>query len=205
MFKSYVLAIFKKTCTLSVCEKVMDGELIMSARRIARTGLFTAIVFISTTSIRIPDPLGTGYIHPGDAAIVLAAFLFGPGLAAFAGGVGAALADWVGGYTIWIPATLLIKAVMGGLAGWMIRIPLARRYPLPGMVLAAVLAGAWMALGYFIYEGLVITGIWHTAWLKLPGNLVQAGFGGIVGVILAQRLRKFADGGLDLFSTPPPE
>lgn len=162
----------------------------------ARTGLMTAIVFVATRWLPVPAPSGSGYIHTGDAAIFLAAFLFGPGVAAFAAGVGSALSDWTGGYTIYVPATLLIKSVMGGLAGWMILRPAFRARPVAGMAFAALLAGTWMILGYFLYDRL-LTGSWAAPLADLPGNLLQASFGGVIGGLLARRLSRLADQAAD--------
>lgn len=82
-------------------------------------GLMIALVFISTFSVRIPVPFTQGYIHAGDSMIFIAAILLGWKYGALAGGIGSALADIVGGYAMWALPTFIIKAIMGGLVGWL--------------------------------------------------------------------------------------
>lgn len=53
--------------------------------------------------------------------VILGAYLLGPALGAAAGGVGPALADLLSGYTVYVPATLVIKAAMGLLAAMLYR------------------------------------------------------------------------------------
>ncbi len=77
---------------------------------ITTTALFTALVTVGTTIIQIPVA-GKGYTHFGDSMIYLAACILPAPAAIFASSVGAALADLVTGYTIYVPATIIIKAL----------------------------------------------------------------------------------------------
>jgi uncharacterized membrane protein len=86
-------------------------------RKLAYTGLMTALVLISTWAIKIPVPFTDGYIHLGDSMIFIAAILLGWKYGAFAAGVGSALADIIGGYAHWAIPTLIIKALMGAIVG----------------------------------------------------------------------------------------
>jgi uncharacterized membrane protein len=81
------------------------------------TGIITALVFVTTYSIRIPVPFTDGYIHPGDGMVFLSAVILGWKYGAFAAGVGSMLADIIGGYLHWAVPTLLIKAAMALLIG----------------------------------------------------------------------------------------
>jgi uncharacterized membrane protein len=78
---------------------------------------FIALVTASTLLIKIPVPVTQGYINLGDAAVIIAALLFGPRTGLIAGGIGLALADWLGGYAHWAPFTLIIKGLEGFLVG----------------------------------------------------------------------------------------
>ena len=42
------------------------------------TALFAALACVATMSIRIPTPGTGGYIHPGDAIVILAGIILGP-------------------------------------------------------------------------------------------------------------------------------
>ncbi|MBQ1334585.1 MAG: ECF transporter S component, partial [Clostridia bacterium] len=61
-------------------------------KRIIMVSLFAALVCVATMVIRIPSPTG-GYINPGDAVVLLAAFLLGPIWGAVAAAIGSSLAD----------------------------------------------------------------------------------------------------------------
>ena len=42
------------------------------------TALFAALACVATMSIRIPTPGTGGYIHPGDAIVILSGVILGP-------------------------------------------------------------------------------------------------------------------------------
>lgn len=78
-------------------------------RRIVLTGLFSALIFVFTAYIHVPT--GAGYTHAGDGFIYLAACLLPTPYAVAAGMIGGALADGLTGFPVWIPATIVIKAI----------------------------------------------------------------------------------------------
>ncbi len=81
--------------------------------------VFTVLVFVATIVIQVYQPFTGGYFNLGEAVIYVAALVFGPWVAGIAGGVGAALADAVSGYGIFVPATLVVKFAEGYIAGWL--------------------------------------------------------------------------------------
>lgn len=91
------------------------------ARRLSVTGVFTALVCIATISFTIYVPSTRGYFNIGETMVYTAALLFGPLVGAFAGGVGSMLADVFLCYYYYAPATLVIKALEGFLAGFLSR------------------------------------------------------------------------------------
>ena len=95
------------------------------------TALFAALGCAATMAVKVPSPTG-GYMNLGDTVVLLAAYFLGPVYGAAAGGVGPALADLLGGYPVYVPATLVIKAVMGITAGLLYR--LLRRRGVPGVI-----------------------------------------------------------------------
>ena len=80
----------------------------MDIGKITKISLFTALVFVATTIIRVPIPATGGYLNFGDSVIFAAAILYGPLVGGLSGGIGAAIADAIG-YPIFIPGTLIIK------------------------------------------------------------------------------------------------
>ncbi|MEM1654767.1 MAG: ECF transporter S component [Nitrososphaerota archaeon] len=125
----------------------------------AEIALSTALVLAATIMVNVYVPATRGYFNLGETMIYLVALLFNPFTAAFAGGVGSALADIILGYTIYAPATLVIKAVEGAVAS-----ALFRRLRVGGRVggraLLALSTGTVLAyslliliIGYTIFVG----------------------------------------------------
>ena len=87
-------------------------------KQITYTGIMTALVFLATYLIKIPLPYTGGYIHLGDSMVFIAGILLGRKRGAFAAGVGSALADIFAGYVVWALPTLIIKAFMAYIIGY---------------------------------------------------------------------------------------
>ena len=80
-----------------------------SASELAYTGVMAALVFIGTYCFKIPSPFG--YTHLGDCMIILTVCLFGTKRGVLAGSLGAGIADFLGGYAVWVLPTMVLKAV----------------------------------------------------------------------------------------------
>ncbi|NLT58358.1 MAG: ECF transporter S component [Clostridiales bacterium] len=157
-------------------------------RRMVLTALFATIVCVATLVIRIPTPLG-GYFHMGDTTILLAGFLLGPAAGATAGAVGSVLADFFGGYVQYVPPTLIIKGLMGYLAGLLYRRlggnGGVREAHLGAAVLAGLVCESVMVVGYYLFA-LIFLRFEGAAALTIPGDVVQ----GLVGIVGATLLLK---------------
>ena len=156
-------------------------------RQIVFAALFAALCCVATMAIRIPTPLG-GYIHAGDAVVVLAAFLLGPVWGALAAGIGSALADIVSGYVLYAPGTMIVKALVALIAGAMLRGAFIKKQSLRAL-LAGVVSEAVMVLGYFFYES-VILGFGTAAVANIPMNAIQAVAGAAAGTALFAAINK---------------
>lgn len=86
-------------------------------KKIVMTALFAALSCVATMSIHIPTPGTGGYIHPGDAVVILSGVILGPVYGLLAGGIGSAMADLIGGYFIYVPITFVIKGLVALAAG----------------------------------------------------------------------------------------
>ncbi len=86
-------------------------------RKMVFSIMFIILVFAATIVIQVYQPFTGGYFNLGESVIYVAALVFGPWVAGIAGGIGAALADAVSGYGIFVPATLIIKFAEGFIAG----------------------------------------------------------------------------------------
>ena len=82
----------------------------MNTTKLVRTALMTAIV-MALTLIVLPLPVSQGYINLGDAGVYAALAAVGGGWGVAAAAVGSALADLVLGYSIYAPATFIIKGL----------------------------------------------------------------------------------------------
>lgn len=74
---------------------------------LALSGMMAALVFVATYFFKLPVSITQGYIHLGDGFILLGASLWVGQRAAAA--IGSALADLLGGYTLYILPTFVIK------------------------------------------------------------------------------------------------
>lgn len=157
-----------------------------SITTLAVTGMLAALVTLATLLLKLPVPIAQGYVHLGDALILLAALLIGP-LAAPVGAVGSALADVVSGYGLYVLPTFFIKAAVGYLAG---RLCARRGFRLVPVGLAFTAAELVMVLGYALFEGWALG--WATALADLLPNAVQAVFSVALGCALLPIARRIA-------------
>lgn len=154
-----------------------------------------ALTMISTMVIAVPSPT-MGFIHVGDALVILCGVICGPLLGGLAAGLGSMLADLFMGYTISALPTFIIKFVSAFIVGYLFKKMNReehKRYRLP---LASVIAEINMVLGYFIYHLLKIP-ILEMSFTKATlsagianaiGGLLFDILQGLVGIILANIL-----------------
>ena len=157
-------------------------------RSLCETALFIAIVFLGVFIIKFPGPFG--YAHIGDSMIFLSVLMLGGKRGAIAGGLGAAIADIVSGYTIWAVPTLICKALMAALMGVIIKQHL---FGLKGRMLwiTAALAGG-IAQGFaFVFFWFVLFGK-AAAVAAVPGLTFQTVSGIIIAFVLSEALQKTA-------------
>jgi len=81
--------------------------------------VFTALVCVATMIFTVYVPSTRGFFNFGEIMVYIAALLFGSKVGAFAGGFGSMFADIFLGYYYYAPATLIIKALEGGLVGFL--------------------------------------------------------------------------------------
>lgn len=147
--------------------------------------LFIAVTCVFTMSIRIPTFTG-GYINPGDITVIFAGFLFGRTGGFIAGALGSVMADFLGGYFIFIPITFLAKGGEGFLAGYIGR-DLNKNGNFVCIITGGILSALWMVAIYFIGESLYPGMGLAKAFSALIPNLFQA-FIGLSGSIMLYNL-----------------
>ncbi len=157
-------------------------------RKLTLTGVLAALTTVATLVIQIPT-LTKGYINLGDTVVNLAGWVLGPFYGAAAAGLGSALADLISGYTVYAPATFLIKALMAAAAFGIWRLLAQKLQDVPARIAAAVVAELIMIVGYAVFEG-ILYGSPASAAASLSGNLVQGIFGAAASVTLYEAVLK---------------
>ena len=155
-------------------------------RKIVLSGLFAAIIFVLTAFF--PIPLGHGYANAGDVFVVLSGIMLGPWAGLAASGAGSALADLYLGYSVYAPATLVIKGLMAVCAFYIFRAVKANKRTLLRTAPAYIAGELIMVSGYFLFETLFFG--FAVALADAAGNLLQAAFGAGVGIALTTFLIK---------------
>lgn len=157
-------------------------------KNLCEAALFIAVVFLGVFIIKFPGPFG--YAHIGDSMIFLSVLMLGGRRGALAGGLGAAIADIVSGYTIWALPTLICKAAMALAMGTLIRKGLPGIHGRLLWIIAAISGSLVQTVGYEIF--------WYFLFGKaaaiaaLPGLAFQAVSGIIIAFVLSESLQKTA-------------
>lgn len=147
------------------------------------SSILAALIFVFTFLIRIPVNTSGAYMNIGDSVIYCAGMLVAAPWAAAASGIGSMLADILLGGGIYIPATLVIKALMG-----LVCALLMKNAGLPKFILACVLGGAIMTVGYGLFEWVMFG--WAYALGTLPFNLLQWAAGVAVAAALYYPIKR---------------
>ena len=155
----------------------MNSKSTVTLKKLVMAALFAALACVATMSIKIPTPGTSGYIHPGDAIVILAGVVLGPAWGFLAGGIGSTMADLLGGYFVYVPITFVIKGLVSLCSALLYRKVgknSKSRYTaviLGGVADIILVAGGYCLCEYFIYGA--------GAFASVPANLVQ-GIGGLI-------------------------
>jgi len=143
--------------------------------------VFAALVCVVTVLFVLPIPATSGYFNLGESIIYIAALAFGPFVGAVAGG-GAAIADLILGFHVFVPGTLIIKVFEGIIVGALNK-SLKQRITSTTLsaTISIIVGGGFMIIGYFIYEQVVLSYPVELAIAEVPFNIVQV----IVGLAVA--------------------
>ena len=149
-------------------------------KKLVISAIFASLICVTTVALPIPLP-GSGYANLGDTFIALAAFFVGPVWGFFAAGLGSALSDIILGYSVYAPATFIIKGAMAVVYILVFR-PFAKtKIRIPMSALSALSAEALMVLGYFAYEALIYSPA--SALPNVTGNLMQGLCGTVISTV----------------------
>jgi len=158
----------------------------MTVKDLAICALMAALTFIFTYTFKVP--VYNGYIHLGDCFIFLGVLVLGRQKGSIAGGMGAALADLIGGYVIWIVPTFFIKAVMAYIMGTIVEVlmkDIKFNYVVGSALGGMVQIVLYTAVNAFLYGGAY-------AITSCLSDTVQTSAGVAIGCLLIPLLRKTA-------------
>ena len=163
----------------------MQTKQAISIRRLTTAGVLAAAIVLLTTLVSLPMPGGLGYINLGDVGVLLAGMMLGGGWGALCAGAASALADVLLGYTVYAPATFIIKGLVALVAGLLFartqkKIRFAALYP------AALIVPA----GYFLYEAFVLPYGMAGAVPNILFNTMQCLVGAVIATALGLMLEK---------------
>ena len=169
-----------------------------NTKKLIFSALFSALTFVATYVIKLPTPT-MGYIHPGDAIVLLSGVLLGPIYGGLAAGFGSLLADLLGGYFTYAPATFVIKALTAVIATFLYKefqVFWKEGRKNISFIIAGVVGESFMVIGYFLYEIFllgILSGGLNSASISagivaaasgIVFNIVQGSFGVILGAVL---------------------
>lgn len=157
-------------------------------RDIVQMGLLSALTFVAAWAIHIPYGNG-GVIHLGDSMIFLTAVIFGRRYAAVSGAIGMTMFDILSGFSVWAPYTLVIKAVMGLIAGSLANQGGSKGRSVVKNAAGMVLAGIWMILGYYAAEAIITWNITQPLF-SILGNVIQVGAGAAIAFVIIAAIKK---------------
>lgn len=158
----------------------------MKIKDITKIAIMSALVSVATYFFKIPTV--AGYTHLGDCMIFISVLILGWKKGALAGGIGAALADFIGGYMHWVVPTFFIKLVMGIIVGLMAeRVFSERKY---GWIVGAIIGGTFQIAAYTLVK-IPLYG-WQYALATIPTLTGQTVSGIVIAVVLISVLFSYS-------------
>ena len=157
-------------------------------KKVVFSAMFAALICVATMIIRIPT-IG-GYLNLGDCVVLLSGWVLGPAFGFCAAGIGSALADIFCGYTLYAPATFVIKGLMAVVAYALFNAIQKKTKVLPAKIISGAASELIMIAGYYIFESLVVYNNFIT---PAPNILTNAAQGAVclVAAMLIMRYKLF--------------
>ena len=130
--------------------------------------LIAALCCICTMAVTIPTPTG-GYVHAGDAFVILGGMLLGPIYGGIAGGIGSMLSDLLLGYSFYAPATFIIKFCAAFTVGLIFKTTHRKSTSFITLIVCGISSSLIVIVGYFLFE------------LALTDNALSSIFSSVIG------------------------
>jgi len=149
---------------------------------LTKVAIMGSLVCVATYLFKIPTI--AGYTHLGDCMIFISVLILGKKKGALAGGIGAALADFLGGYMHWVLPTFFIKLGMGLIVGLFAEQILSDNKH--GWLIGAIMGGIFQIVAYTIVK-IPLAG-WSYAISSLPTLAGQTISGIVIASVLVSTL-----------------
>ena len=163
------------------------GQQRWTAREMCLVAVMSAVVFLATFVPKIPIPLG--YAHLGDAAIFLIVLLAGRRQGIWAGCIGSAFADLLGGFPLWIGPTILIKFIMALSFAFIVEKENEGKALKSFLTFIALVAATLiMTAGYTIFGAILYDSI-EAGLASAPGLLIKSAVNIVVFYLAAVLLK----------------
>ncbi len=155
------------------------------------TSLSIGLIYVATAiiGIEIPTLNKGGLIHFGTGMLFIMAIVLGPKKGAIAGALGMGMFDFFSPYIIWTPTTVITRAVMGLIVGYIAYGGGKAGKNTVRNIIAMVLGGLWMIVGYYIGEAITF-GNWITPVQSISGNLAQIVVGLPIALFIVEAMKK---------------
>ena len=156
----------------------------MKMKNLKKLSLCAMLAAITCVATMIYIPVtANGYIHPGDSAVLLSAYLVGPIGGGFAAAIGSFLADMLLGYAYYAPGTFIIKLLDAMAAGFIFKALSSndKKRRMLSLCIAGLVGSIIMILGYFLYSWLLLGDGFAAALSSVPANILQ----GITGIAVS--------------------
>ena len=167
----------------------MKSKGVRETFRISITATFLAMnIVLSSFGIVVPG----GHLYLNDIVICIASILLGPFEAFLVGGVGAFLGDF-----FFYPTPMFVSLVTHGLQAVAISLfsrHVLKKHPTLSSIIAVTIGAVIMVTGYSLGRAFIYSTPEY-AILKLPYQILQAGVGAVVGIIVCfpMKLRNLFD------------
>ena len=151
------------------------------------SALFASLVTV-LTMLHLPLPSQSGYFHVGDSMIYIASCVLPFPYSCLACVIGGALADVLFGSFIWLPFTLIIKAL--NTLPFIICFKKSKekdRFLFAGSAVSAAVSSVITVGGYFIASRIVYSSF-AAAIAETPGNIIQSAASFIIFIAVSAAL-----------------
>lgn len=152
----------------------------MNTRDLARTGVLTAIVFVTMSLLHVT--IFGSELHLGSLVIVVISLSFDRKQAVLASGIGAMLFDVFAGYLNYAFFTLIARLLLSLIVSY------AKDRSIPTQVIHAILGGLMVIAIYFVSYLILIEGISESMAATIP-DFIQLILT-VLGVFVAIPVRK---------------